>query len=472
MAPVGKRACLVVVRPPRLSTNIVHASVAVLTWTNGTSCTDEPFDDNVEVVRCLTLHPRSGAFFLKRVARKRDVMVTYVGLYYPFIHFRNEGWLKLSALYWDGMRRIVPAGAQVHDSDEVKRLVDANFIQNRKPLQAAFEIAGPFRKLINEHGDALRNQFGVDQRDIWPEDIHTSLYAPGRDAKLAYVFDEKMDPQLLSDLFEFGLVDSRSDNPRWIGMHPRLAKVYMMSLAEAMAPRLGAHPLTDETFDHIAVSGLTVEQLAAALLDRAEFAAQEGPDEDARREVEEGMMSLAFKSVVPTDPTSIPAEKIVEFRRMYAEERGLFQAEIANLVKALDYLQDVNDPQELEQHLRNQYEKTLAPRLERLKKGLRSANIDTAESAMTVSINLPAAVTTILAAVGLTVVSAVSAPASIAFATWRIRRSHNKAVDSLLKPSPEAYLYRASKLSTPQTMVGEIYNKSQQLFPKSRYSNS
>ena len=50
-------------------------------------------------------------------------MVTYIGLYYPFIHFRDEGWLKLTALYWDGMRRIVPGGASVHDSDEVKRLV-------------------------------------------------------------------------------------------------------------------------------------------------------------------------------------------------------------------------------------------------------------------------------------------------------------------------------------------------------------
>jgi hypothetical protein len=394
-------------------------------------------------------------------------MVTYVGLYYPFIHFRDEGWLKLSALYWDGMRRIVPAGAQVHDSDEVKRLVDAEFIQNKSPLQAALEIAGPFRELINNHGDTLRNEFDVANRDMWPDDIHTSLYAPGRDAKLAYVFDEKMDPQLLSDLFGYGLVASRSDNPRWIGMHPRLAKVYMMSLAEAMAPRLGAHPLTDETFDHVAVSGLTMERLAAALLDRAEFTAQARTDADAQREVEEAMVSLAFKSVVPTDPASIPAEKIVEFRRIYAEERGLFQSEIANLIKALDYLRDVKDPQELDQHLRNQYEKTLAPRLERLGKGLRSANIDTAESAMTVSITLPAAVTAILAAVGLTLVAPVSAPAGIAFAAWRIRRSHKKAVDSLLKPSPEAYLYRASKLSTPQTMVREIYNSSRTFLPKS-----
>ena len=84
----------------------------------------------------------------------------------------------------------------------------------------------------------MRAQFGVAKRDMWPDDIHTRLYAPGRDRKLAYVFDEKMDPGLLSDLFGHGLVASRSDNPRWIGMHPRLAKVYMVSLAEAMAPTL------------------------------------------------------------------------------------------------------------------------------------------------------------------------------------------------------------------------------------------
>jgi len=28
-------------------------------------------------------------------------------LYYPFIHFKDERWLKLSALYWDVMGRIV-----------------------------------------------------------------------------------------------------------------------------------------------------------------------------------------------------------------------------------------------------------------------------------------------------------------------------------------------------------------------------
>jgi hypothetical protein len=401
-------------------------------------------------------------------------MVTHVGLYYPFIHFRDEGWLKLSALYWDGMGRIVPAGARVHDSDEVKHLVDANFIQNKNPVLAALEIARPFRELVSNHGDALRTQFDVANRDLWPDDIHTRLYSPGRDDKLAYVFDEKMDSELLSDLFSHGLVTSRSDDPRWIGMHPRLAKVYMLSLAEAMAPRLGAHPLTDEAFDHVAMSGLTMERLAAALLERAELTAQsranadaEQENADAEREVEEAMVSLAFRSVMPADPASIPAEKIVEFHRAYSEERGLFQAEIASLTRSLDYMKDVNDPQEVQQHLRNQYEKTLAPRLARLRKELRSANIDTVESAMAVTIAPPAAVAAILAALGLTLVPLVAAPVSIAFAGWTIQRKRKKAVTTLLQPSPEAYLYHVSKLSTPQTMVREIYSSRRMFLAKS-----
>ncbi len=387
-------------------------------------------------------------------------MVTYVGLYYPFIHFRDEGWLKLTALYWDGMRRIVPVGASVNDSDEVRRLVDAGFIRNKIPLDAAFQIAGPFRELINTHGDAMRVQFGVAQRDMWPDDIHTRLYAPGRDTKLAYVFDEKMDPGLRSDLFGHGLVASRSDNPRWIGMHPRLAKFYMLSLAEAMAPTLGAHPLTDATFDHVAVSGLTMDRLAAALLDRPEFAVPAPANAGGEREVEEAMASLAFRTVVPVDPGRIPAEKIIEFRQKYAEERGLFQAELARLTGGLAYLKDVNDPHEVEQHLKSEYDKTLAPRLEALRKGLHSANIDTAESAMAVSFALPAAVAAILTAVGLTLAPPVGGLAGLAFAAWTIQRKRKKSRDGLLKPSPEAYLYRASKLSTPKTVTKEIYASS------------
>jgi hypothetical protein len=389
-------------------------------------------------------------------------MVTYFGLYYPFIHFKDEGWLKLTALYWDGMKRIVPMGAALHDSDEVKRLIDANFVQNESPTNAAASIAPAFRELVAAHGDSLRAQLGVDGRAGWPEDPYTRLYAPtGSDTKLAYVFEEKIDQQLLSDLFACKLVTERAGNARWIGMHPRLANLYMMSLAEAMAPAVGAHPLTDEAFDHVAVSGLTMERLAAALLDQPGLA-----HERDEREVEEHMACLALRYVVPAAPADIPAEQIVAFRRRYTEERGLFQAEIAKLTAGLAFLNEVTDIREVEQHLQSEYDKTLARRLQRLQKALKRAGIDTVESTIGTSFAIPAGLAAALAAAGLSLAAPVSAALGIAVGAWTIWRKHRKARDGLLKPSPEAYLYQASKFFTPESLTSRIAVDSRRFLPQ------
>jgi hypothetical protein len=389
-------------------------------------------------------------------------MATYFGLYYPFIHFKDEGWLKLTALYWDGMKRIVPTGATLHDSDEVKRLIDDEFVQNESPTAAAASIALAFKELVAAHGDILRAQFGVDRRAEWPEDPYTKLYAPaGSDTKLAYVFEEKIDERLLSDLFACRLVTGRTGNGRWIGMHPRLASLYMMSLAEAMAPNCGAYPLTDEAFDHIAVSGLTMERLAAALLEQPALA-----HERDEREIEEHMASLALGYVVPAAPADIPATRIVKFRKDYAEERGLFQEEVAKLTAGLAYLNNVTDVREVERHLRNEYDKTLAKRLERLRTGLKRAGIDTVESTIGTSFAIPAGLATALMAAGLSLAPPVGAALGVAVGAWTIWRKRKKARDRLLKPSPEAYLYQASKFFTPNSLTSRISVDSRRFAPQ------
>jgi Family of unknown function (DUF6236) len=391
-------------------------------------------------------------------------MVSYFGLYYPFIHFKDEGWLKLTALYWDGMKRIVPMGAGLHDSDEVKRLIDVNFVQDESPTDAAASIAPTFRDLIAVHGDTLRARLGIAGRAEWVEDPFTRLYAPsGSDTRLAYVFDEKIDQRLLSDLFTYELVTERTGNARWIGMHPRLANLYMISLAEAMAPVVGAYPLTDEAFDHIAVSGLTMERLAAALLEEPALA----PERD-EREIEEHMASLALGYVVPAAPADIPAARIVAFREQYAEERSLFQAEVAKLATSLAYLDDVTDIREVERHLQNEYDKTLARRLQRLRKSLKRAGFDTVESTIGTSFAIPAGLAAALAAAGLTLAPPVSAALGIAVGAWTIWRKHRSSRDNLLKPSPEAYLYQASKFFTPESLTGRISVDSRRFAPYSR----
>jgi hypothetical protein len=81
-------------------------------------------------------------------------MPTFHGLYYPYLHFQDEGWLKAAALYWDGMNRIVPYGARLDDSDEVKRFEQDGFVARQDPYEAAYEIAEPFRELLRERGKA------------------------------------------------------------------------------------------------------------------------------------------------------------------------------------------------------------------------------------------------------------------------------------------------------------------------------
>lgn len=39
--------------------------------------------------------------------------VQRIGLYYPYIHFRDEKWMKIAALYWPRMARVVPHGFPV-----------------------------------------------------------------------------------------------------------------------------------------------------------------------------------------------------------------------------------------------------------------------------------------------------------------------------------------------------------------------
>ena len=49
-------------------------------------------------------------------------MPDYIGSYYPLIHFPHDSWIKLAAIYWDKLGRIVPVDYPLHDSDTVQKL--------------------------------------------------------------------------------------------------------------------------------------------------------------------------------------------------------------------------------------------------------------------------------------------------------------------------------------------------------------
>ena len=52
-------------------------------------------------------------------------MSAQIGLFFPYFHFPSDEWVKVAALYWDKMYRIVPYGyGTLRDTKVVKGLAD------------------------------------------------------------------------------------------------------------------------------------------------------------------------------------------------------------------------------------------------------------------------------------------------------------------------------------------------------------
>lgn len=68
-------------------------------------------------------------------------MDTRFALYYPWINFRSDNWIKLAALYWNRIGRIVPRGYPTHDSRTVRALDSAlGLIANLHPEEASRRV--------------------------------------------------------------------------------------------------------------------------------------------------------------------------------------------------------------------------------------------------------------------------------------------------------------------------------------------
>ena len=92
-------------------------------------------------------------------------MPDYVGLYYPHFAFPGDAWMKLAALSWDKLGRIVPPTYTPSDSDTVQRLQgELGFTKDFMPSYSEREEVGlMFINLLQQYGDPLRSHYGVLQ---------------------------------------------------------------------------------------------------------------------------------------------------------------------------------------------------------------------------------------------------------------------------------------------------------------------
>ena len=89
-----------------------------------------------------------------------------IGLYYPYVHFRDDAWLKAAALYWPRMARVVPPGYPVDDPLLVRTLRDElDFVVDVDPQDAAAAVAAVFLRILDNewNRNRLRHMFLVTE---------------------------------------------------------------------------------------------------------------------------------------------------------------------------------------------------------------------------------------------------------------------------------------------------------------------
>ncbi|SFG27330.1 DUF6236 family protein [Streptomyces mirabilis] len=99
-----------------------------------------------------------------------------IGLYYPYIQFRDEKWMKITALYWPRMARVVPHGFPVVDHETVTALrTELDFLVDLDPQEAAEAVAPRFLRVLNDHVPNCANATWPMQRVACRQTRPTSL---------------------------------------------------------------------------------------------------------------------------------------------------------------------------------------------------------------------------------------------------------------------------------------------------------
>ena len=188
------------------------------------------------------------------------------------------------------------------------------------------------------------------------------------------MYYEKMSDDVQRAFTKSGLADPDPEDPPWLGMHPKLAQVYMTALAEQLAASQSLCPVAQRPVDlGLAVSGCTVERLAHALLGDVALVTEKAND----RETESIIASVAFENVLPVNLEALDPDRILDFRERHHAERGAFQKYVSEFLASHEWLADVKDAEALKSHVENEYKKTLKPKLEEFKAQLHDVGIDT-----------------------------------------------------------------------------------------------
>lgn len=378
--------------------------------------------------------------------------VNQTGLYYPYIHFRNEDWLKVSALYWNKVARIVPDGYMLHDSETVSVLAgELGLVKDLDPLDDAYRVQNEFFRALHEFGDAQLARFNVGNASSWPKDRNTVLsHVPQNRPQLAYVHVAKIAPDVQHELISRGLAERGEPRRReeWLGMHPTLANAYMSALAAEMASHRGLSLLADNPVFHLAANNMTMERRLGGML---KIVAKR--DAASAAELEMLVVSVAFDAVVPEDMSRVDARTIVRLRRKYGAELLSYQAAVGKFATAsAEVLRDVGDIEYRLEHLQGLYERHLGQPGKEVAKILRSEGVSKALTTGEIVVSTMSPIAGFaLGGVGGAVLAAAGA-LGVSVASAFVGRAQLRSASE----NPTAYLLRVRKALNARSILRRV----------------
>jgi hypothetical protein len=391
----------------------------------------------------------------------QETHVHLPGLYYPYIHVRDDEWLKAAALYWPSIRRLVPGGYSTHDGPTASAFSSAGILRDVDPSGFAANLGPQLCQAIMAQAPHMVRRFSIDMAERewrgqrWGDSGSLDYEFPW----LGWIHLTKIPGMLRERLIELGLAyqgrPEHSDRlpsgqrPReWVGLHPALAGAYMQTLATVVSEQASFQPLTDQADLRLAASAPAVESALQLLVGRSN--ATLVPDTDVDRYV-----MLAIQTVIPSRLQNIPAEKIIEIREQLAEELTHFRdyvetqrEELANIA-ATPHI-----PRQLEMFAQH-FDDTIRLPLERLERGLALHKLEPTRQMLVAGVAAPPALAQV--ALGLSgaapaIVTTTGSVAAIGTMWWQVSATRK----AQRRSSPAAYLLGVRDALTPATIAAAM----------------